>query len=259
MPFAPGLIPPYRDTTVQAVFGNRTVAVIPDRLPRPEPPSLTDNAVFQGFVLLLAAAYALLLYRNLGDVHTLLGRISRDTLQGKRLTDEAAGNGFPRFLNIATATGMLFMGVATVKYGELLLPGPFAAMFPHYAVPALGLLALFATAVLALFQWLVVRAAGVLTLSQSFAAQLVQLKKTYFSLLVIVTSPALLLFALCPGGSGVVWCWVVAAQLFVTAVVYLAETLRLFLSKKVSILHWFLYLCTVEIFPISLLWLLAAR
>ncbi|HBB12318.1 MAG TPA: hypothetical protein DCZ70_09715, partial [Alistipes sp.] len=26
-----------------------------------------------------------------------------------------------------------------------------------------------------------------------------------------------------------------------------------------SILHWFLYLCTVEVFPVSLLWLLAVR
>ena len=36
-------------------------------------------------------------------------------------------------------------------------------------------------------------------------------------------------------------------------------TLNLFLSKKISILHWILYLCTVEIFPISLIGLLAAR
>lgn len=249
----------YRDTTAQAVFGNRTVIVVPDRLPPPESESLTGNAVFQGFVLLLAATYALLLYRNLGDVRTLLDRISRDALSGKRMTEDAGGSGFPHFLNIVTAFGMLFMGVAAVKYGDSLMPLSCFEQLSHGTVMGLSLLATLATVALALFQSMLVRTAGAVTLSQPFAAQLVQLKQTYFSLLVLVTSPALLLFVLCPRGSGDVWFWVVAAELLVTATVYLGETLRLFLSKKVSILHWFLYLCTVEIFPLSLLWLLAAR
>ena len=44
-----------------------------------------------------------------------------------------------------------------------------------------------------------------------------------------------------------------------TAFLYLKESLNLFISKKISILHWFLYLCTVEIFPVSLLWLSLVR
>ena len=36
----------------------------------------------------LAATYAMLLYRNLGDVRTLLDRISRDTATGQRLSEE---------------------------------------------------------------------------------------------------------------------------------------------------------------------------
>ena len=41
--------------------------------------------------------------------------------------------------------------------------------------------------------------------------------------------------------------------------VYLKESLMLFLSKKISILHWFLYLCAVEIFPVSFVWLSLTR
>lgn len=54
------------------------------------PPPLAENAVFQSFVLLLAATYAMLLYRNLGDVRTLLGRISRDAATGKRFSEDPA-------------------------------------------------------------------------------------------------------------------------------------------------------------------------
>ena len=62
-----------------------------------------------------------------------------------------------------------------------------------------------------------------------------------------------------PQGTGGVWFCIIAVELAAAAVLYLKETLNLFLSKKVSILHWFLYLCTVEVFPVSLLWLLAVR
>ncbi|WP_276656280.1 hypothetical protein [Alistipes sp.] len=50
-----------------------------------------------------------------------------------------------------------------------------------------------------LFQLATVRMAGAVTLSQPFISQVILLKRTYFTLAVIVTSPVLLLFALCPG------------------------------------------------------------
>ena len=224
-----------------------------------QPVSLTDNAVFQGFVLLLAATYAMLLYRNLGDVRTLLDRISRDTATGQRLSEDPGGSGFSRFLNIATAIGMLFMGVMVVKYGDSLMPSQLGETLSHGAVLALSLLATAACCGVVVYQLAVVRLAGAVTLSQPFISQLILLKRTYFSLAVIVTSPVLLLFALCPRGTGGVWFCIIIIELAVTAILYLREAVNLFIAKKISILHWFLYLCTVEVFPISLLWLLTVR
>ena len=74
-----------------------------------------------------------------------------------------------------------------------------------------------------------------------------------------VALSALLLFALCPRGTGDVWFCIIVIELLATVFLYLRETLNLFLSKKISILHWILYLCIVEVFPVSLLWLLVAR
>lgn len=250
---------PWRDTTVSGLFGEQSVTIQPERLERPLCSPLTDNAVFQGFVLLLAATYATLLYRNLGDIRSLLNRISRDKTSGERLSEEPGSSGFARFLNLTTAIGILFMGVVVVKYGDSLMPPGLGRSLSHGAVLALSLLATLAWGIVILFQAAVVRIIGAVTLSQPFIAQLVQLRQTFFSLAVIIASPALLLFALCPRGTGSVWFFVGAAELIITAVLYLKESLNLFISKKISILHWFLYLCTVEIFPISLLWLLAAR
>lgn len=249
----------WRDTTSAALFGEASVTVRPLRMQSAEPISLTENAVFQSFVLLLAATYAMLLYRNLGDVRTLLDRISRDTATGQRLSEDPGGSGFSRFLNIATTIGMLFMGVMVVKYGDSLMPSWFGETLPHGAVLALSLLATAACCGVVAYQMAVVRLAGAVTISQPFISQLVLLKRTYFALGVIVTSPVLLLFALCPRGTGGVWFCIIIIELAITAGLYLRETLNLFITKKISILHWFLYLCTVEIFPISLLWLLSVR
>ena len=63
----------WRDTTSAAIFGAQSTLAEPARIPLAPPPPLAGNAVFQSFVLLLAATYAMLLYRNLSDVRTLLG------------------------------------------------------------------------------------------------------------------------------------------------------------------------------------------
>lgn len=251
---------PGRDTTAQALFGTESCTIQPDRLERPVGDSFTDNAVFQGFVLLLAATYATLLYRNLGDVRTLLKRISRDSAAGgERLSEEPGASGFSRFLNITAAIGMLFMGVVVVKYGDTLMPPELGRALSHAAVLALSLLATLSWGAIILFQGAVIRIAGAITLARPFIAQLSLLRRTYFALAVIITSPTLILFALCPRGTGGAWFIIGAVELIITAVLYLRESLNLFISKKISILHWFLYLCTVEVFPISLLWLLATR
>ncbi|MFQ7386674.1 MAG: DUF4271 domain-containing protein [Alistipes sp.] len=249
----------WRDAPADKVFGPASTLVPARILPAAPAPSLTENPVFQGFVLLLAATYAILLYRNLGDIRLLLTRVSHDTATGKRLMEDPGGSGFSHFLNVATAIGILFVGVMTVKYGDSLIPDSLIETLPQGAVLALSLLATFACLCVGIFQRGVVRLAGAVTLSQPFISQVVLLKRTYFTLAVIVTSPVLLLFALCPRGTGGVWFCIIVIELIVTAILYLREVLNLFISKKVSILHWILYLCIVEVFPVSLLWLLVAR
>lgn len=250
---------PYRDVTAQEIFGARSMTVSVERLPVAPAETLTDNAVFQCFVLLLAFTYALLLHRHLADARLLLGRISRDAASGKRLSEEQGGSGFTRFLNITASVGMLFLGVVAVKYGDSLASLRMLDSLSHAAVVAMSLLATAACTAIVGYQTALLRAAGAVTLSQPLVARILLLRRTYFALAVVVVSPALLLFALCPRGTGGVWFIVVAAALITIALLYLWETVNLFISKKISILHWFLYLCTIEIFPISLLWLLATR
>lgn len=221
--------------------------------------SLTDNALFQGCVLLLAAAYILLLHHNLPEIRVLFARISRRGTSGKRISEESAGSTSTRLSPLSTLLGALFVGIFLVKGADLLLPEERIAALPRTAVPLLCLLASALGLAVLLYQQTLLRLTGALTLTTPFIRQLEQVRQTCFSIAVLLLSPLLLLFALCPRNTGGVWFVLIVMLLTGTLCLYLKETLSLFISKKISILHWFLYLCSVEIFPVSLLVLLATR
>lgn len=241
-----------------ALYGVQSTAAA---APQPRPVahgSLVRNAAFEGAVLLLAGLYVTLLYRNLGDVRSLLSRISRDAASAERLAEDPGRSGFGRFLRIAAAIGLLFVGIAVVKGADELIPPCRAALLPPSALLVLPVLATLLCALVAGFRVAALRLAGAVTRTQHVVGQLLLVGRIYFALTVIVAVPALALYALCPRGEGTVWLCLTAGALAVTSMLYLRESLNLFISKKISILHWFLYLCIVEIFPVSFVWLLLA-
>ncbi len=249
----------FRTVTADEVFGTLSTSCTPARPVVSAQRPLTGHPLFQSFVLLLAAAYILLLHRHLDDAGQLLGRFSRNRVSGERISEDAGGNTQARLLHLSVALGILLLGAGTVKYAGTLLPGsPLAALSPG-AAPLLACAVAAAAALVGGCQTLVLRAAGAVTLTQPFIAQLQLLRRTFFTLATLLVAPGLLFFILCPPHTGLFWSWAVIGGSAITSILYLIESLRLFISKKISILHWFLYLCIVEIFPVSLLWLLVQR
>ncbi len=249
----------WRDTTARAVFGASSMRVAPGGELQPTRSIPTDNIPFQGLVLLLAVIYAVLLYRNLGDIRTLLNRTFHDAPARKRLSEETGSSGFSHFLNVTVTLGLLFAGLLAVKFGGERLEGLIPDDLEQIAMPGLSLATSLAGALVLLYQYLMLQGAGAITVSRPFILQLLQLRRTYFALIVVCAAPVLLLYILCPPDSGSIWLYALLAESAVAAILYLKESLGLFLSKNFSILLWFLYLCTVELFPISLLWLLLTR
>lgn len=249
----------YRQAEAKELFGALSTTAPVTIPPKEGAPSLTANTPFQGLVLLLAAVFALLVSHNLAEVRLLLARISHDSSVGPHLSEGPGSNGFTRFLNIMTTLGILFVGILAVKYADqFITPSQFERL-PSSAIFGLSLLVALIFWAIICYQWLALRLSGAVTHTQPLISQLFFLKRTFFSFAIVIASPILLLYALCPRGTGEAWFFVVVIQLAITAILYLWESLNLFISKKISILHWFLYLCAVEIFPLSLLWLLAVR
>lgn len=250
----------YRRAAVREVFGGTTIVVAPTPVFYEEPVRpFTGNPVFEGLVLLLAAVYAILLYRHKSDVQLLLYRISHDRASSERLMEDPGGHTLTRFLKISAAIGLLFIGVAMTRIAETFFADAALPTLPDHA--EMGAALLFAAIWMAVtaYQAVVLKTVTTVTLTRPFMTQLWLLKRTYFALAVVAATPPLLLLALCPPQTGTLWLGIILLESAVTAVLYVRETLHLFIAKKIPILHWFLYLCAVEIFPFSLLWLIAVR
>jgi len=111
--------------------------------------------------------------------------------------------------------------------------------------------------VLVVVQYIILLIVGFVTRSLPTIHTLMRVRLTYFVFATVVVAPFLLVLQMSEG----VMVWRVATCLAagLTLMLYIRESLDLFISKKISILHWFLYLCTVEIVPVTLLWQMAIR
>lgn len=220
--------------------------------------SLTASPLFHGAVVLLLLWYMLSIYRHPELIRAVRTRIlSPDTSSSERLHDDRNAAGYTHFVGTIIVAGVLFASILLVKCVEAFLPGGY--VLPDWAAiwsaPAMAAVFMAVSAYQIALLWIT----GRITVSGQLVSALLYVKELYFGFALFLLTPALLLYALCPPGEGRVLAAVVALEVLFVAVLFLRETILLFMAKKVSILHWFLYLCTVEIFPATFFCLAAVR
>ncbi|MBR4849497.1 MAG: DUF4271 domain-containing protein [Alistipes sp.] len=104
-----------------------------------------------------------------------------------------------------------------------------------------------------LLQYLLLWAVGSVGGAVALCREVWHRKMLYFSCAILLTSPPILVMLLSEGGAVIVAVYVTIAICLITTFLFLKETFLLFNSQRVSIFHWILYLCTLEILPLSLL------
>ena len=78
-------------------------------------------------------------------------------------------------------------------------------------------------------------------------------KLLYFCVIIIVLSPMLILSLLTDGGVATTALYLSVAACLISLILFVKETFFLFRAQRFSIFHWILYLCALELFPLSLL------
>lgn len=166
----------------------------------------------------------------------------------------AISNGF---FTAAALTGVLAATIAIVRTSLLWLPD---GLLPDrlWVAPVSAGAVIAGLLAVALYQWSVLQVVGLVTDRRDFISTLLYVKKACFSATAMLTAPVILLSAL-SSGIGETWFYILAGECFILSFLFLKETFVLFIRKKVPIFQWFLYLCTVEAFPLTLICASIAR
>ena len=214
-----------------------------------------SDTYYNILVLLLSFLYIFCMYRYFDDIVALFSSsfhrrfISTDRSEERRHTDIFYGS-LGKLFMLGTSFVGLLMAFVVLRGAEnysmkLSLLMPFIAM------------AIFALVIVV--QSLILAVVGIVVRSTAEVAALQRIRLIYFVLMTLLVAPSLLISLMTTGDVARIWFYVGAATMIVAIILFIRESIEFFISKKVSILHWFLYLCTVEIVPFTLLWQAAIR
>ena len=205
------------------------------------------------FVALIFIYYLFCICRYFDDIKVLLGSIFDSKIQhtgraGERRRSDIFYGSLGKLFMLGTCFVGVLAALAIARAGvglpqQMMLYAPFAVMALYLGV--------------ILIQYLFLSIVGFVTQSYGEMAALMRIRLTYFVLGTVMVAPVLLMALIGTGVGADVWLNVVFVAIGVVGVLFIRESVGFFISKKVSILHWILYLCTVEILPLSLLWQVA--
>ena len=240
----------------QAIYGPLTESVAPrehDRTAANSP--LTASAGFQLAVVVLLLLYVMLLYRFRSDIIEVF--TNRKSL-AEELEHTSQSSIYTRFFTTTIGVGILLLAIMIVKGADLnqqMAALDIRPWIASLAVPTVIIAATIVGVVQVALLWLIGRVA----MCEYITSQLLRLRKICFSIFTISCAPAVLLYSLSEIGDAKLLLYIIGFEVITLFAVFLYETYVLFAVKKISVLHWILYLCTVELFPVSLIVLTAIR
>ncbi len=216
-----------------------------------------NHAALQGMFFVLFAMFVLLVYRFRGFVLELFPI----AVNGSRMNSAAQDRSilFRIFIGTANGMGMLALVAAlTALYLESGAGDPFSEPFEFFN-RAVALVIAAAIGAICLYRYLLHRLIVWVVGSREVIRELSNLNKIVFAIASVIGVPLLLLFGLDyeTGGDSVAYFLAIFLSIFV--LYYFIETFRFFVTRKISLLQWFSYLCAVEFLPVSYFILLVIR
>ena len=218
---------------------------------------MVGDVVQNLLVAVVVFLYFFCLYRYFDDVRALFGSVFRRSVApSERMLERRRSEIFYGFLGKLFLIGTCTLGaIASLWAGRTVA---WEAVGP-YARVALPFAAMAAFVAVVAVQYVMLAVAGGITRSWSMMAVLLRIRLIYFVLATVIVLPPVLMWQMNGGAGGEVWLRVACLAAAVAVVMYVRESVTLFNSKKISILHWILYLCIVEIMPFTLLWQIVVR
>ncbi|MDR2894526.1 MAG: DUF4271 domain-containing protein [Alistipes sp.] len=237
-------------------------------------PATMESIPFQMLSLTIGVIYCWMIYYYRAQV----AECFRSLLNFTSGESSSAGNKrlYVRFLYAATSLGALSSGMVAAKWmaagggtfasgtGVTLPGGTFfdadALQWMGSWLPACAALAVaLIVAVIVRIEGGALRAAGSLTLSTKVTDWLLLTKRNMLAAASMLLVPLALVWTGANPARDMIVAYLIMGVTVAVVVLFVIHTLRGFVKQKISLLVWFLYLCTVEIFPVSAVVLAAMR
>ena len=221
---------------------------------------LTENLIFKLFVVAIFAIYCYMLYYYRDSLAALI-KAMKSKLYGEKLIEEK-NHSFALFLHAVGWTGLMACSVLAIRCTAL-FAGPdgerMLQKLPFWGVWLLPVVVMAAIFSILFYQHLLLRAMGGLIRAPLFFEHLRSLRRIVAAAGMIFVAPPVLIFALAPEPAAGKMLYPILILLLLFAFLFVRKTYRYFAGQNVSIFYWILYLCAVEIFPVSVFAVFALR
>lgn len=218
---------------------------------------MAGDVVQNLLVAVVVFLYFFCLYRYFDDVRALFGSVFRRSVApSERMLERRRSEIFYGFLGKLFLIGTCTLGVIASLWADRTVAWEAVGPYARVALPFAAMAAFVAVVAV---QYAMLAVAGGITRSWPTMAVLLRIRLIYFVLATVIVLPPVLMWQMNGGAGGEVWLRVACLAAAVAVVMYVRESVTLFNSKKISILHWILYLCIVEIMPFTLLWQIVVR
>ena len=218
---------------------------------------MVGDVVQNLLVAVVVFLYFFCLYRYFDDVRALFGSVFRRSVApSERMLERRRSEIFYGFLGKLFLIGTCTLGAIASLWADRMVAWEAVGPYARVALPFAAMAAFVAVVAV---QYAMLAVAGGITRSWSMMAVLLRIRLIYFVLATVIVLPPVLMWQMNGGTGGEVWLRVACLAAAVAVVMYVRESVTLFNSKKISILHWILYLCIVEIMPFTLLWQIVVR
>ncbi|MBR2352293.1 MAG: DUF4271 domain-containing protein [Alistipes sp.] len=207
------------------------------------------GALFQWAVLAVGLAYIISTVLNIDAILYLLH--SAFVPRSKRTS---LGNLLGEVRNLEVAmniTGVVAIALFVVRYAS----SPDGGLLLYdFGVSAWGLggIALASILALAIAEGGAIYIVGMICERQKMCTSLLHLKLMHAASTLAIALPLIILYALAPPTVAEATLWVLVAVSVLGSILFINETFILFRAQRISIFHWILYLCTLELVPLSL-------
>ena len=218
---------------------------------------MAGNVVQNLLVAVVVFLYFFCLYRYFDDVRALFGSVFRRSVApSERMLERRRSEIFYGFLGKLFLIGTCTLGAISSLWADRTVAWEAVGPYARVALPFAAMAAFVAVVAV---QYAMLAVAGGITRSWPTMAVLLRIRLIYFVLATVIVLPPVLMWQMNGGAGGEVWLRMACLAAAVAVVMYVRESVTLFNSKKISILHWILYLCIVEIMPFTLLWQIVVR